>query len=74
MEYIIYCDESDKKGPYFGNFYGGALVNSTDLEYVINTLEQQKILFGMEEIKWNKVSPFYLEEYKQKNKKNRSFF
>lgn len=21
MEYIIYCDESDKKGPYFGNFF-----------------------------------------------------
>ena len=27
MEYIIYMDESNDKGPFYGNFYGGALVH-----------------------------------------------
>ena len=22
-EYIFFCDESDRKGPFFSNFYGG---------------------------------------------------
>ncbi len=30
MQYIIYCDESVKRGDYFSNFYGGALVRSND--------------------------------------------
>ncbi len=25
-EYIIFCDESDKKGRFYSNFYGGVMV------------------------------------------------
>ncbi len=32
--YIIYCDESVKKGKYFSNFYGGAIINSNDLDSI----------------------------------------
>lgn len=32
QEYLIYCDESAKTGKYFSNFYGGALIRSTDIE------------------------------------------
>ena len=31
-QYLIYADESHRKGKYFSNFYGGALVNYTELE------------------------------------------
>lgn len=42
MQYIIYCDESEKNGKYFGNFYGGALVRSIDFHEVKNQLENKK--------------------------------
>lgn len=65
MEYFIFCDESDKKGKYFSNFYGGALVRSTDFEKIKNSLNDTcKILHLYNEIKWSKVSPNYLEKYK----------
>lgn len=63
-EYIIYCDESDKRGPYFSNFYGGAIVSSRDLLSVTNILEAKKTelnLFG--EVKWSKVTHNYFEKY-----------
>lgn len=28
-EYIIFCDESDKYGKYYSNFYGGAIVGAS---------------------------------------------
>ena len=31
-QYLIYADESHRKGKYFSNFYGGALVNYTELK------------------------------------------
>ncbi len=31
-EFVIYTDESDKDGRYFSNFYGGALVRSTETQ------------------------------------------
>ena len=65
MEYIIFCDESDKKGDYYSNFYGGALVRSTDFQTIRNVLENKcKDLHLNNEIKWSKVSPNYLEKYK----------
>jgi hypothetical protein len=33
LEYLIYCDESDKNGQLYSNFYGGALVRSIDYNY-----------------------------------------
>ncbi len=64
MQFIIYMDESGKEGPFFGNFYGGALVRSTDLNYVKEVLETKKHELNlMKEIKWQRVTPQYLDKY-----------
>lgn len=63
-EYIIYCDESAKKGKYFGNFYGGAIVNAKQfdkLNILLNQKKEELNLFG--EIKWSKVTESYLDKY-----------
>lgn len=65
MEYIIFCDESDKQGKYFGNFYAGALVRSADWGDVVRTLEQMKSQLDLGEVKWSKVSERYLDKYLQ---------
>lgn len=66
MEYIIYCDESVAKGKYFSDFYGGALVRSTDLAEIIQALNtKKKELHLFNEIKWVKVTENYLDKYKQ---------
>ena len=65
QEFIIYADESEKRGPYFSNFYGGALVRSIHLEEVIEALEQKKQeLYFKGEVKWSKVSANYLDKYR----------
>ncbi|MDR1996951.1 MAG: DUF3800 domain-containing protein [Candidatus Margulisbacteria bacterium] len=64
MEYLIWCDESDSKGRYYSNFYGGVLVKSKDFEYVRSKLlviKTENYLLG--EIKWQKVTSNYLEKY-----------
>ena len=33
-QYLIYADESHRKGKFFSNFYGGALVNYTEIEKI----------------------------------------
>lgn len=64
-ELIIYCDESDKKGKYYSNFYGGALVRSSDLGPVQQQLEAQKRNLNLySEVKWSKVTSVYLDKYK----------
>lgn len=66
MEYIIYSDESISKGDYYSDFFGGALVTSTDWNEINSVLEAKKQelnLFG--EIKWTKVSINYQDKYKQ---------
>lgn len=65
-EYTLYFDESQKNGKFFGNFYGGALVNSKDIDYInatLNAKKQELNLFG--EIKWSKVTEEYLDKYKE---------
>lgn len=65
-EYIIYTDESDKSGARFSNFYGGALVRSSDLAFVEKTLENRKEELNLlGEIKWVKVTANYLDKYLQ---------
>lgn len=64
MEYILYCDESTSKDRKFGDFFGGCLISSKDLEPVTLALERCKTennLFG--EIKWTKVTDQYLDKY-----------
>ena len=63
-EYIIYCDESAKKGKFFGNFYGGAIVSGKDIDNlnkILNSEKQELNLFA--EIKWSKVTESYLDKY-----------
>ena len=40
--YIIYADESDRKGKYFSNFFGGALVRTSDRETISAILNDKK--------------------------------
>jgi len=64
MQHIIYMDESGKEGKFYGNFYGGALIRSTDLLQTteeISLLKQSLNLNG--EVKWQKVTSQYLDKY-----------
>lgn len=63
-EFIIICDESDRKGAYYSNFYGGLIVGGSEYQRISNELNQLKKdlnLFG--EIKWQKVTERYLNKY-----------
>lgn len=64
MQYILYTDESTKRGPYFSTFYGGVLVRSTHLREVAERLRACKEAVGMHgEVKWQKVKQWNLTEY-----------
>jgi hypothetical protein len=64
-EYIIFCDESDKKGPFYSNFYGGVLVGISNYQKITARLEHKKQALGFgKEVKWQRVSDQYLERYK----------
>ena len=63
-QYLIYADESHRKGKYFSNFYGGALVNYIYLEKISNKLNLKKEELGLfQEVKWTKVTEQYLDKY-----------
>ncbi len=63
-EYVIYCDESDVNGRYFSNFYGGALVTSSELQNVTNKLIETKQLLNLhKEVKWTKITENYVDKY-----------
>lgn len=65
-EYIIFCDESDKKGSYFSNFYGGALVGATQYQRITQCLNDKKTELNLlGEVKWSKVSERYLPKYQE---------
>jgi len=40
--YIIYSDESDRKGKYFSNFFGGVLLKAEDREEIDALLREKK--------------------------------
>jgi len=64
MEYIIYCDESASKGAKYSDFFGGCIINSTDLLEVTSALDRKKDeLHFHGEIKWSKVTENYLSHY-----------
>ena len=70
LQYVIYMDESAKEGDFYGNFYGGALVRSTDLLLIteeLSVLKQSLNLYG--EVKWQKVTSQYLAKYLQLTKR-----
>src|SRR5574344_2204784 len=63
-QYVIYADESHRKGKYYSNFYGGALVDYTKLESINDLLnKKKKNLNLLGEVKWSKVSEQYLNKY-----------
>ena len=64
--YIIYGDESDKSGNYFGNFFGGVLLKSEDRQAIEELLLAKKLELNFgNEIKWQKVTPHYLSKYQE---------
>lgn len=63
-EYIIFCDESEKNGRYFSNFYGGLIVGASDYQRVTDKLNQIKVdLNLLAEVKFEKVTERYLNKY-----------
>ncbi len=63
-EYIIFCDESDKKGKLFSNFYGGVIVGASQFERITAKLNEAKSTLGFHgEVKWEKVTDQYLNRY-----------
>lgn len=64
-EYILFCDESDKEGAYYSNFYGGLLVGASQYQPVtdrLNEAKRRENLFA--EVKWQKVTETYLAKYR----------
>lgn len=63
-QYLIYSDESHRKGKFFSSFYGGALLNYKNLQKINDSLIKKKHSLGMfQEVKWTKVTEQYLEKY-----------
>lgn len=63
-QYLIYSDESYIKGEFFSNFYGGALVDYSQLQNISDILNKKKMELNLgAEIKWSKVSDNYLDKY-----------
>lgn len=64
ITYRIYADESVSNGKYYSNFYGGALVKTTDIPEIEKALNRKKEELNLNgEIKWTKVTENYLEKY-----------
>lgn len=65
-EYTIFCDESDRSGRYYSNFYGGVRIPASQIEIVSNVLKNEKVRLGLtSEIKWSKVDAGLVERYEQ---------
>jgi hypothetical protein len=63
-ELIIYADESEGRGRYYSNFFGGALVSSKHLQPAIGAIADAKRAGNLHgEIKWSKVTSNYLSKY-----------
>lgn len=64
MAYIIYCDESSDKGPYYCDFFGGCIIDSNDQFELVNALEEKKKELHLDhEVKWTRVTENYLSKY-----------
>lgn len=64
MVYILYCDESSDKGTKYGDFFGGCMIQSSNIYRVTKALEEKKVELNLgKEIKWTKVTDQYLSKY-----------
>lgn len=63
--YIIFCDESDDRGRYFSNFYGGVLIEASKQQAIEEELQSKKdelnIFNG--EMKWERITEPYAQKY-----------
>ncbi len=65
-EYIFFCDESDRKGQFYSNFYGGVRIGASHLNSVNMALIARKESLGLNsEIKWEKTDQMNVERYEQ---------
>lgn len=65
-EYILFCDESDRRGPFYSNFYGGARLPASQLRSIeLALLEKRQQLGLTSEIKWEKVGPGIVDRYQK---------
>lgn len=63
-EFILFCDESDRRGRYYSNFYGGVMVGSSHYQRITNRLNEKKADLNLyQEVKWEKVTDQYLDKY-----------
>lgn len=63
-EYLLFCDESDRDGAYFSEFYGGVLVGASHYERISDSLNSKKSHLNVHgEVKWDKVAAAYLTKY-----------
>ncbi|MFC3692709.1 DUF3800 domain-containing protein [Chenggangzhangella methanolivorans] len=61
---IIYCDESAEKGRFFSHFYGGALLDQSNVQRIENSLNDVKTQNNLNaELKWTKISKAYKGKY-----------
>lgn len=63
MRYLIYCDESDDKGEFYSNFYGGALLKLADQDAIEQRLSAAKGKFVTVEFKWTNITPYAEDQY-----------
>ena len=65
-EYLIICDESDRRGAYYSNFYGGVRVGGRALSAVETALTAHKQKLGLtSEVKWEKADLKMVERYEK---------
>ena len=63
-EYIVFCDESDRSGSKYSDFYGGLVVRGSQIQRIEAKLHALISQLGLkEEIKWSKVNELYLKSY-----------
>ena len=61
----IWLDESDKKGEFYSNFYGGICIRSSQLNDVLQIINRKisELNLTPHEIKWQNVNQYFLPSY-----------
>jgi hypothetical protein len=63
--YIIFCDESDDKGRFYSNFYGGILIEASKQQAIEDELQACKDALNIfsVEMKWERITAPYADKY-----------
>ena len=65
-EYILFCDEFDRRGKYYSNFYGGVIVGASQYQRITDRLNEKKAELNLyQEVKWSKVTERYYSKYQE---------